>query len=691
MKKISSSLANKLREDSIVERDYIVFNGETERHYIWYDLYDDCYDGGNFIGTFVMKRIEFKYNDSDLEFKQKEFNAYKEYKLDDGTWESIGYGTFVVTDVEPSDTKEEISVTAYDYTLKFANTYVTDLDYSSNPITLLDVLEECCSKCGVELATKDFVNKDFIVDSSQFDSTAMFGNVVSAVAGISCNFAKIKEDNKLYLEFKNETGIIIELGDYEDFDDKRDTHPYNAVSLGMSNVDGENVTMVDPSVEPGKENYLTINDNPFAYTEEKRGQLIEGIFNQINGFGYSSFVLKNCMYPQLECGDLIKIRNKEGQLVDSIVLRPTYEETEIKLEAPSIINATVKYQNPVSAYTLIKLTQINVNKQEQQIQELIKSQTNQGKTINQVQTNLDKLTEQINENIVIYKGTGVPTLENYPANEWTTNELKDEHVGDLYYDNESKKTYRFDKTGLIYSWVEDTTDISEALELAEKALNVANDKRRVFVTEPTVPYDIGDLWTNGEDIFVCKTAKTEGQSFSQDDWENSNNYAEQIMTTNTKLNETISTLDGTTSMVANLQTTLNNDYLNSEQINAIVQGQDSDIEGLSGKISQLETNADGLSVRIASIENNGVSKVSNTLIELGEDGIQISKSTDEFSSKFDNKGVTFSSYGKVVATYDKDGANIPNLTSDEATLGYLVIKKSETNGEKRTKIFWAGD
>ena len=86
-----------------------------------------------------------------------------------------------------------------------------------------------------------------------------------------------------------------------------------------------------------------------------------------------------------------------------------------------------------------------------------------------------------------------------------------------------------------------------------------------------------------------------------------------------------------------------------------------------------------------------MSKVSNTLIELGEDGIEISKSTDEFSSKFDNKGVTFMSYGNVVATYDKDGANIPNLTSEEAQLGYLSIKKGETNGEKRTKIYWVGD
>lgn len=370
MKKISTSLALKLRQDSIVERDYIIFSGEETKHYIWFNLYDDCYNNGNFIGTFVMKRLELTYNDSDLEFKQKEFNAYKEYKLDDGTWESIDYGTFIVQAVEESDTKEEIKVTAYDYTLKFANTYVSDLDYQSGEITLLQVLQECCDKCGIELATTEFANSSFKVDSNQFDGLSMYGNVIGAVAGISCNFAKIKADNKLYLEFKTETGIIIEASDYEEFEDKRDTLEYNAVSLGMANVEGENVTMVAKGVDPEKAKFLTINDNQFAYTIEKRNELITAIFNKINGFSYSSIVLKNCMFPQLECGDLIQIKNKDGQLVNSIVLRPTYEETQIKLEAPSTISSTVSYLNPPEAYDIAKLTQIEIDKAIGQIQSL---------------------------------------------------------------------------------------------------------------------------------------------------------------------------------------------------------------------------------------------------------------------------------------------------------------------------------
>lgn len=431
MKQISPSLTSKLRTDSIVERDYIIFSGETTRHYIWFNLYDDCYNNGNFIGTFVMKRIEFTYKDNDLEFKQKEFNAYKEYKLDNGTWESINYGTFIVQSVKPSDTKEEIKVTGYDYGLKFANPYISELDYSSSTITLLQVLQECCTKCGVELATTDFANSGFLVDSNQFDGLSMFGNVVSAVAGISCNFAKIKADNKLYLEFKNETGIIVDVSDYEEFDDKRDTHPYNAVSLGMSGVEGENVTLVDESVEPGKENYLTINDNPFAYTQEKRIELIQAIFDKVNGFGYSSFELDNCMFPQLECGDLIQIRNKEGQLVNTIVLRISYEETNIKLEAPSTISATVTYQNPPSPYDIAKLTQITVDKQNQKIDAIVSTQNEQGETLNQIQID--------NENI---KSTTSSIQKDLETNYYTV-----EKVNELIQNAETGLTNTFLRSG----------------------------------------------------------------------------------------------------------------------------------------------------------------------------------------------------------------------------------------------------
>lgn len=57
-----------------------------------------------------------------------------------------------------------------------------------------------------------------------------------------------------------------------------------------------------------------------------------------------------------------------------------------------------------------------------------------------------------------------------------------------------------------------------ARAMAQQALNIANDKRRVFITTPVPPYDIGDLWIDEEKIFFCSTARGANESFSEDDW-----------------------------------------------------------------------------------------------------------------------------------------------------------------------------
>lgn len=575
------------------------------------------------------------------------------------------------------------------------------------PCTRLELLQDICSKFGVSLGNTSFLNSDKQVNT--YDSTLNANFYIRCIAERAGGFAQFGRDGKLYIKNFDEVNKVTIPYEYLN-------NPTIGETLKITRViyeDGLN------HFEFGDDSGVTVylaQDNIFNPDEEE----IKSIYNQIKNITFTSIKTKILGDPKIDAGDFVCFQDDNNTLVTIAQPKFTFNG-RFMLEQ----NLDIKKSNQESHIlrdntgAQIRKIQSHINDIDLEIDTIIQEQSTQEATINNIQNGLDDLVDQIDSNITYYKGDYVPTLENEPASEWLTDELKNNHLGDLFYNTETGTAYRFVKDGVIYKWEEESNDVAEAIELAEDAISKAtaaqntansaqsiatgaqttannaqssaNSKRRVFVTEPVPPYDVGDLWTNGDDIFVCKTAKTSGQSFSSSDWENATNYAEEIQTTNTKLNETISTLDGTTSTVASLQTTLNNDYLNTEQINAIVQGQNSDIEVLSGKVSQIETDADGLAVRVTSIENNGVSKVSNTLIDLGEDGIQISKSTDEFSSKFDNKGVTFSSYGKVVAVYDKDGANIPNLTSDEATLGYLVIKKSETNGEKRTKIFWKGD
>ena len=107
-------------------------------------------------------------------------------------------------------------------------------------------------------------------------------------------------------------------------------------------------------------------------------------------------------------------------------------------------------------------------------------QTSQSITSTVEATYATKATVEALENIAnnavqTWMGSGVPTLSNKPASDWTTAELKSQHSGDIYYDSDTGYSYRFGSSdGKNYSWslIKDT-DISKAVADAAKAQQTA--------------------------------------------------------------------------------------------------------------------------------------------------------------------------------------------------------------------------
>ena len=149
--------------------------------------------------------------------------------------------------------------------------------------------------------------------------------------------------------------------------------------------------------------------------------------------------------------------------------------------------------------------------------------------LSEIQSQLDGQIEQFFE-------TYDPTLTNAPAKDWTTNQMKENHLGDLFYNTESGKVFRFIKNGSVYSWqVLQDSEVAQALALANDAQALAKTKRRIFTSTPYTPYEVGDLWVQGGsgDIMRCKTSRATG-SYTSSDWEKASKY-----TDNTELNKFI--------------------------------------------------------------------------------------------------------------------------------------------------------
>lgn len=445
----------KAYDESTTQVDKIVLDGQEYR-ITNVEYYDDCYEEGNIFGTAIARCLEFEIENS-VNLEGKEVQYYTGVIID-GIVKWIDLGNFIVQSVEPNDTTNINKVTAMDYMLKTNVEYISNLNYNSQTITLLNVLDEACNNAGLILATRDFANSDFIVDSNQFEQGTLIRQVIQAVAQVSGSFAKIKSDNKLYLITPHKSCLLVEdvhtmtvqelnelkveklfldikkvkeltKNDYKELVVKRNTHPINVVSLGMSDIEGENITLRDEkSIAEDGENVLLINDNPFAYTQQKREQLITALFATVKGFTYTSFEISGQSKPYLEAGDEVMVIDKDGNLYNSFLFRFNYKSPnglESEMSAPSLTKATVNYQNVPDALDIAKRTEIKVNKQEQKINATVEKINENTNKISDLEITVDGITQKV-ENLADLTKTisGIKTITIEDALQGSPIELK---------------------------------------------------------------------------------------------------------------------------------------------------------------------------------------------------------------------------------------------------------------------------
>lgn len=138
---------------------------------------------------------------------------------------------------------------------------------------------------------------------------------------------------------------------------------------------------------------------------------------------------------------------------------------------------------------------------------------------------VDEVKQQKDQSIVVWYYDYEPTIDNVPANTWNTDELRSEHIGDIFYDIKNNHSYRW--TGTTWIQIKDA-DFNEAMKAAKAADDkagaagdLADSKRRIFYsdTTPTEPFDKGDLWIKRVDD------KTETWVYNGTDWVKSDDKA----------------------------------------------------------------------------------------------------------------------------------------------------------------------
>lgn len=257
---------------------------------------------------------------------------------------------------------------------------------------------------------------------------------------------------------------------------------------------------------------------------------------------------------------------------------------------------------------------------------------------------ISELKDQIDGAIQTWFYDGIPNALTEPEVNWTTDKDRQTHLGDLYYDNQTGFCYRYMNQNGVYSWgrIQDT-EVTKALADAANAQTTANAKKRIFITTPKPPYDIGDLWVQGStgDILRCQTPKLDSQVYAEADWVKASKYTDD--TAVTKLSNTVEKTYATKSTVNQL----------SDRIEQTV----SSVEEVRTDASAAKTTADN-----AQKAANDAAATANTAHETATAAQTAANKAQEHATS----AATAASTAKANADAAQTAANKANAALDEA-------------------------
>ena len=165
--------------------------------------------------------------------------------------------------------------------------------------------------------------------------------------------------------------------------------------------------------------------------------------------------------------------------------------------------------------------------------------------VNKTETTNNNIQNQINKGITTYYGHGEPAADKYPASNWRNDWERKRHNGDLYYDIDTGKCYRWIyDSGESYKWLEIVdSGVVNAIAAANLAQSTAESKCQVFQSVPTAPYNVGDLWVQGDnsDLYVCVTAQGNNGTYARSDWVKATKYTDD--STANAVNDRVTTLE----------------------------------------------------------------------------------------------------------------------------------------------------
>mgnify|MGYP004650650145 CR=1 FL=1 len=289
-------------------------------------LKDYCSKDGKLIGMVSSKELELKVTNDNYDLDGKEFKLEAGVMLSDGTYEYFPYGKYIVYSYADTKSNNKYKLIANDFFVKLNPDFSENKAFNPTfPIKAKAFYEQFMLSYGIEVKEQTLPNENFIINEMPNFDGYTGRTILGKLAELFGSFAKMNRNNKCQMYLKTQTDIVVDrncMNSTLEIDKKYG--PVNVISIGMSNIEGENVTLRDEeSILENGEIMIRIDDNPFLYTEELREQAIQDLYNRLHNFSYIPTKFKGKALLYSDCGDAIKVQNMNtaaDEYVDTIIL-----------------------------------------------------------------------------------------------------------------------------------------------------------------------------------------------------------------------------------------------------------------------------------------------------------------------------------------------------------------------------------
>ena len=370
----SQNYKDKILNDSTQhELNIYIDNNKIEpNHIIDFKSTLELFNNNEFcLGSTPEIDIEFEIDRRDLP------ESYNEVHVESGLEdEIIPIGKFTIQSIEDDEFK--IKIKATDYMKKFDdNKYDgSDLTY---PATMLQVLQDICTKIGVELGSTSFLNDDKQI--AVYDNTVTARTYIGYIAEQAGGFAVIGRDGKLYIKTFGEDTANIDINLFGNFKW------------------GDKFSVSKVSYEDGTQNYkfgdetastVYINQNNMYIVDSEQ---IENIYNQIKDFEVYSFEGETIIDPAYDIGDILIIDGKkviyQGELEYAGKFKANIKsKIQAKTEQESM-------QTKSKSSEKIRRVQSQIDQAEGKITQLIQETSDVAEKANRIDSTVEGTTQTI--------------------------------------------------------------------------------------------------------------------------------------------------------------------------------------------------------------------------------------------------------------------------------------------------------